>query len=98
MGMMHQENGIGEKIARLQEQLQGAKDALALQAREYERRLDILNNEADRLRDIQATYLPRELYEAGHRELTTKIESLQKMVFIGLGIILAVEALLRFIK
>jgi hypothetical protein len=47
--------------------------ALHLQATEYERRLDLLNGEAKRLRDIQATYLPREVYEA-------KMETLEKII------------------
>ena len=37
--------------------------ALRLQATEYERRLDGLNNEYARAKDVQHTYLPREVYE-----------------------------------
>jgi hypothetical protein len=40
-----------------------------LQAGEYARRLEILNGEAERLRSIQATYLPREVAEARFTEL-----------------------------
>ncbi len=36
---------------------------IALQHTEYLRRLDQLNGEAERLRDIQATYVPRETYD-----------------------------------
>lgn len=55
--------------------------ALEIQAREYERRLDALNGEAGRIRDIQATYVPRETYEnyvkeqaAAARILSTQVE------------------------
>jgi len=37
--------------------------ALKLQAVEHERRLQILNNEAAQLKSMQATYLPREVFE-----------------------------------
>jgi hypothetical protein len=40
------------------------KEALDLNAKEMARRLDILNGEAGRLREMQATYVPREIYEA----------------------------------
>lgn len=50
------------------------KDALKLNATEMHRRLELLNGEAERLRLIQATYLPRELYE-------TTISLMQKTLF-----------------
>lgn len=53
------------------------KDALELQATEYERRLSALNHEAEQLRRMQATYLPREVYEAEARELRTRAETLK---------------------
>jgi uncharacterized membrane protein YukC len=37
--------------------------ALSLQAREYERRLEILNNEQSRLAAERLHFLPREVYE-----------------------------------
>lgn len=51
--------------------------ALSLQAIEYERRLTILNGEATRLRDIQATYLPREVAENKFIEITKEINELK---------------------
>jgi len=86
------------KIAVLEERLEGAKEALSLQALEYQRRLDALNGEAERLRQMQSTYLPRESYEIAHRELVNKIEIVQKICFIGIGVAIAVEFLLSFLK
>ena len=50
------------------------KTALDLQAAENSRRLDILNGEADRLHAMQTTYLPRELYEAAHKEVVRRLD------------------------
>ena len=86
-----QERLVAEKFA-------GIDKALSLQAKEYERRLDFLNGEADRLREMQTTYLPRELYESHHDPLCQRVKELelnkatqegkasQKSVFIAIGI------------
>jgi hypothetical protein len=92
------ENGIETKIARLEEQLKGAREALSLQAREYERRLQDLNGEAGRLQEMQQTYLEKNVYEIGHRYLTERLDSVTKLVYIGLGAVLAIELLLKFIQ
>ncbi len=85
------EDQIREEIAKLKELLMlktnsmeqlteekfaGAADALRIQAKEYERRLDALNGEAARLREIQSTYLPKEIYEAKQKEQDGKIDNL----------------------
>jgi hypothetical protein len=53
---------------------EGLSKALELQHTETERRLDNLNHEAAQLKDIQATYLPREVWENAikdtHKDLT----------------------------
>jgi len=56
--------------------LSAAEKALMLQAQEYARRLDYLNGEAERLRQMQVTYLPREVWEAEYRRLRADVESL----------------------
>lgn len=50
--------------------------ALALQAKEYERRLEALNGEAERLRTMQASYLPREVYDSERKEVNSKLQTL----------------------
>jgi hypothetical protein len=47
---------------------------------------------------MQATYLPREVYEVQHKELSSKIEMLQKYIWIGIGGLLVFEMFLKFIK
>ncbi len=58
------------------QQLAASKEALRLQAGEYERRLELLNGEASRLREMQALYIPREVYEASQKELRASTETL----------------------
>lgn len=52
--------------------------ALELQAKEYERRLDLLNHEAQQLKDMQATYVPRELFDTTIKELNKEISALKQ--------------------
>ena len=57
-------------------QFKKIRQALKLQAKEYERRLHDLNGEAARLRGIQQEYIPREVYDAKVKELEQNIELL----------------------
>lgn len=50
-------------------------EALRLQAKEYKRRLSDLNGEAERLRNIQATYIPREVFENSLKTVSDKTEA-----------------------
>lgn len=52
--------------------------AKVLQAVEYERRLELLNGEAARLKEIQALYLPRQEWEINKIELYKNIKDLQQ--------------------
>ena len=72
--------------------------ALELQAREYMRRLDDLNHEAERLRIMQTTYLPREIYITQHNVVERKIEEIQKLVYIGAGVIMVLQVVLMFLR
>lgn len=69
------------------EKFKSTDEALKLQAKEYERRLEALNHEAVQLKDMQTTYVSRELFDRtmdliGQRnervinDLKEKIESL----------------------
>jgi hypothetical protein len=62
---------IEERIKRIEK---ATEKALRLQAKEYERRLEILNHEAIQLRDMQAKYVPREVFDSKHYELEQKIQ------------------------
>ena len=81
----------------IEEKFKNADKALELQAKETERRLELLNGEAERLRTMQATYLPREVFEVCCKEMATKTESLQKLVYIGIGIVLVLQVVVKFL-
>lgn len=50
--------------------------ALEIQTKELARRLDDLNHEADRLRNMQSTYLPREVWERAEEALKKEKSSI----------------------
>ena len=77
-------------------QFKYTETALVIQSTETERRLNLLNGEAERLKSIQSTYLPREVFEANYKELSIKIELLQRIVYIGIGGVLVLQIILRF--
>lgn len=60
--------------------------ALQLQAKEYERRLSDLNGEAGRLRDMQATYVPREVFDTVVKDLEKRIDILTAVNLKGEGV------------
>jgi hypothetical protein len=54
---------------------------------------------------MQATYLPREVYESQklahevmHKLFEHKLETLQKIVFVGMGIIIAIQFVIQNLK
>lgn len=60
---------LDTRITRLETLIEQQDRALELQHREYERRLDDLNGEAARLRQMQETYVPQGEYEIAHQRL-----------------------------
>ena len=88
---------IDKKIAILEEKLIASREATVLQAKEYERRLEALNGEAHRLKEMQEKYLPRETYAVEHQRLTDKMEAVQKLLYIGLGGGLMIELFLKYL-
>lgn len=71
---------------------EASEKALKIQAQEYERRLENLNHEAERLRLMQETYLPREVAKgmfdsviADIKALRVEIKDLQKSRDEGVG-------------
>lgn len=56
------------------EKLKALQKALKLQAKEYERRLEDLNGEAGRLKQMKAELTPREVFENAMNELNKKLD------------------------
>lgn len=66
---------LDAEVAITEERFKSRDMAVAGQLGETARRLTELNGEAERLRDVQARYLPREVWDVGLRELRAGGES-----------------------
>jgi DNA-directed RNA polymerase len=81
-----------------QHDLDSLEEATNLQAKEYARRLDFLNGEAERLREMQATYVTREMWETNHKAIEVKIDTTTKFMYMALGALLIIEVALRYLS
>ena len=61
----------------LVEYKQSVSDALVIRTNETDRRLEILNGEAGRLREMQVTYLLRKEYDIYHEQLLKDVRALE---------------------
>ncbi len=66
--LYEQDKRTNLKFTQIERRMEDNAKALEIQAREYERRLEALNGEAGRIRNIQDTYVPRETFEAYQKE------------------------------
>ena len=71
--------------------------ALEIQANEYERRLSILNGEAAKLSLMQATYLPREIYDRDIARMQKDIADLKESRTIPLSIVSGLSVLIALL-
>jgi len=68
-----------DQVQRIADERQGAlKTALDLYATENHRRLEILNGEAGRLREMQSSYVPREVYDRDREMTVRRLQDLEK--------------------
>jgi len=74
------------KIAVLETELRSMKDALRLQAIEYERRLQDLNHAHQQQVDRNAQYISREIWEAYLKEDNTWKRSIDQWRWTSVGI------------
>ena len=62
----------------LKKEFESRDIAMDLKSKEVERRLIILNGEAERLRQMQATYITREIWNTKHEELCRQVDELKE--------------------
>ena len=86
------------EVQHIREVLKLKEDAVKLQAAEYHRRLDDLNHEAERLKSMQGTYLPRELYESRHREIDIRLTTVERNVWLATGGLAALFATWKLLE
>ena len=77
---------------------EGDMKALQLQAAEYQRRLEDLNHAHKVTADRNAMFVSRELHDVEFRRVAVEYAALSRMVYIGFGILLAVNALLFLVE
>jgi hypothetical protein len=72
---------LDERIKAMREDIRRTEEsgerALDLATQELHRRLEILNGEAGRLREMQATYVPREIFDRYKETQETRISGLE---------------------
>lgn len=92
---------LAERIEHLRETAQlrqtNSEMALELQAKEYDRRLESLNHEAERLVSMQVTYWPREVAESQMKELGQRIAVLERNFWRVSGAIVVLAILAKAI-
>jgi len=62
-----------------------------------EHRLDEMNQFRSQLKDQAADFITREEFQARQDTLDTRIRALEKLVWMGLGAIIVIQILLRFV-
>ena len=58
----------------IEERLSSMDKAMILQAKEYERRLEVLNHENERIDEVLKQSIPREIFEREKESLNAKIQ------------------------
>lgn len=69
---------VEERLSSIKKIDEIRQESLRLQAKEYRRRLSELNGEAGRLRNMQTTYIPREVFENSLKSESEKREAAAK--------------------
>ena len=72
--------------------------AMELQAKEYERRLAMLNHEADQLKSMQINYMPREVAEKNYESLNARVGAVEKSLWRISGALAIVYIVIQFLQ
>jgi hypothetical protein len=63
-----------------------------------DKRLDNMNEIKGAMKDQQATFITRTEFQAKIDLLNSKLEGIQKLVYIGMGAVLVLQVLFRILK
>ena len=78
---------IESRLASMQRAVDKAEEAT-------ERRFSSVNEMRAMVTDAARMFMPRSEYEAAHRAVQEKVEALQKMLWIGTGVVIAFQFLI----
>ena len=82
----------------MEERQQSAERALELKSVEYDRRLNELHYEVRKIIDQQAAAVARMEYERDLTRISDRLDGMQRLVYVGVGLALAGEAALWFVR
>lgn len=85
-----------EKRLELRDKL--SQQALNLAADNLEKHLNDLNNAKAELVRLQATFITKNEYEIRHESLMKDMSWLTKTVYIGMGVLLVIEIVWKYLK
>jgi DNA anti-recombination protein RmuC len=98
-GQLH---ALEEQVAQLTERIDNhvaySEKAIGKAEESMTKRLDSMNEIREQLKDQAETFLPIVTYEANHRLLEMKVESLQKFMYIITGALLVIQVMIGFIE
>jgi hypothetical protein len=77
-------------------QLIDIKESIKIAYASMEKRLDSINEFRETLKDQSAKFLTREEYDAKHQTLQNQLDSMQRVIWTGIGFLLAAQFLLKF--
>lgn len=73
------------------------KEAVAKAEQSNDKRLESMNEFREQLRTQSETFLTKEIYNAEYKFMMSKIDSVTKLVYIGIGLISIIEIAIGFI-
>jgi uncharacterized protein YjbK len=82
------------RLAVMESQMADLKHGIALQAREYERRLEELNHAHERQVESNRHYVSREAWELKHSELEIRVLTIDRWRWMSLGAASSIGAIL----
>jgi hypothetical protein len=71
------------------------RDAIALAKENIEHRLKQLNETRNEVMSDRGLFVKTDTYDANHKALVDKVESQAKLLYIGIGVVLVLEIVLR---
>jgi leucyl aminopeptidase (aminopeptidase T) len=78
--------------------LAASKEAVTKAEVANEKRFDGVNEFRQALSDQTNTFLPRSEYDVNHKTLQKQMDTLAKLVYVGLGIILTIQFVVLLLK
>jgi len=87
---------IVQRFDSMDRETQLRAEALDVARRDMNRRLDQMNEFREQLARQEMTYLRKDEYDSAHSSMEKRISSLERLVYVGVGAALIINALLVY--